>query len=186
MLFCNSINDIFEFTEAMDPSENKNYDEMIKRLGFDNKKLAQAAAFTNNKYPDVDLDFKPVDPESITAGEPAFIDVTIKRDVDEDEEVDLEVSAPYYPGKKIQGWWLVVGEESTNSLLAVKPVTVGKELQTRLEYIVPTPGTHDLKLYLMSDSYVGVDQDPSFRIMASEGMEIDSDEEEEEEGGNAK
>jgi len=54
-------------------------------------------------------------------------------------------------------------------------------LEMRLEYIVPTPGEHNLTLYLMSDSYVGVDQDPSFTITAAEGMDEDGDEDGDEE-----
>ncbi|QKX54132.1 uncharacterized protein TRUGW13939_01216 [Talaromyces rugulosus] len=174
------INDVFEFMEAMDPSENKDYGTLIKRLGFDNKQLAQAAAFTNDKYPNVELDFQVEDPEGITAGDPAYLKIKIERDV-EDEDPDTTVHAPFYPAKKMENWWLVVGEEKTRSLLAIKRVTFGRQLQTRLEYIVPTPGEHELTLYLMSDSYVGVDQDPTFTITAAEGMDEDESEEEEEE-----
>lgn len=178
--FNSRINDIFEFMEAMDPSENKEYGTLIKRLGLDNKQLAQAAGFTNDKYPNVELDFEVEDPEGITAGDPAYLKIKIERDVEE-EDPDTTVHAPFYPAKKMENWWLVVGEEKTRSLLAIKRVTFGRQLQTRLEYIVPTPGEHELTLYLMSDSYVGVDQDPTFTITAAEGMDEDESEEEEEE-----
>ncbi len=46
---------------------------------------------------------------------------------------------------------------------------------------MPTPGEHELKLFLMSDSYVGVDQDPSFRVTVAEGMDEDDEDEEDEE-----
>ena len=73
----------------------------------------------------------------------------------------------------------MVGEESTRTLLAVKRVTIGRQAKVRLEYTVPSPGKHDLKLFLMSDSYIGVDQEPSFSITAAEGMDVDDEEEEE-------
>lgn len=174
------IRDIFEFMEAMDPTENKDYETLVKRLGLDNKQLSQAAAFTNNKYPNLDVDFSFVDEDSITAGEPAYLNVKIERELDEDQEVDTSVSAPFYPTKKMENWWLVVGDERTNSLLAIKRVTVGRKLDIRLEYVVPNPGEHELTLYLMSDSYVGVDQAPTFKITAAEGVEEDEDEDEEE------
>jgi pre-mRNA-splicing helicase BRR2 len=79
----------------------------------------------------------------------------------------------------MENWWLVVGDDKTNSLLAIKRVTIGRELNVRLEYPVPTPGNHELKLLLMSDSYVGVDQERQFSVTAAEGMDVDSDEEEE-------
>ncbi|KKA23733.1 Pre-mRNA splicing helicase [Rasamsonia emersonii CBS 393.64] len=171
------INDIFEFMEAMDPSENKDYQTLVKRLGLDNKQLAQAAAFTNDKYPNIDLDFQVEDPENITAGEPAYLKIKVEREVEEDEEPDTTVHAPFYPGKKMENWWLVVGEEKTKSLLAIKRVTISRKLEMRLEYVVPTPGEHELTLYLMSDSYVGVDQAPTFTVTAAEGMEESEEEE---------
>lgn len=175
------IKDIFEFMEAMDPSENKDYDLLIKRLGLDNRQLAQAANFTNNKYPNIGLEFDLEDKDDITAGSPAYIKIKIEREVDEDEEPDTTVHAPFYPQTKMENWWLVVGEEKSKSLLAIKRVTIGRKLETRLEYIVPTPGEHNLTLYLMSDSYVGVDQDPSFTITAAEGMDEDEEEDGDEE-----
>lgn len=178
--FARSINDIFEFMEAMDPSENKDYPTLVKRLGLDNKQLAQAAAFTNDKYPNLDLEFQVEDAENITSGDPAYLKIKIEREVEEDEEPDMSVHAPFYPNKKMENWWLVVGDEKTKSLLAIKRVTIGRKLELRLEYVVPSPGEHELTLYLMSDSYVGVDQAPTFKIMAAEGMEEDESEEEEE------
>jgi pre-mRNA-splicing helicase BRR2 len=49
-----------------------------------------------------------------------------------------------------------------------------------LEFTLEKPGEHELTLYLVSDSYLGVDQAPSFRVSAAEGMEEDSEEEEDE------
>ncbi|KAK2740376.1 DEIH-box ATPase [Myotisia sp. PD_48] len=178
------IHDIFEFMEAMDPSENKDYNTLVKRLGLDNKQLMQAAAFTNNKYPNLDLDFTVLDEDSITAGEPAYLKIKIERELDEDEEPDTTVSAPFYPAEKTENWWLVVGDTKTNSLLSLKRITVGRKLEMKLEYIVPTPGEHELTLYLMSDSYIGVDQDPSFKITAAEGMDEDEEEDEDEDEGS--
>ncbi|KAL3438665.1 Sec63 Brl domain-containing protein [Aspergillus tetrazonus] len=174
-----NINDIFEFMDAMDPSENKDYNNLVKRLNLDNKQLAQAAAFTNNKYPILELDFEVEDPENITAGEPAYLKIKVEREVDEDEEFDTTVHAPFYPGQKMENWWLVVGDEKTRNLLAIKRVTIGRKLELRLDYTVPTPGEHELTLYLMCDSYVGVDQAPTFTVKAAEGMEEDESEEEE-------
>jgi len=174
------INDIFEFMDAMDPTENKDYANLVKRLNLNNKQLAQAAAFTNEKYPNLDMDFEVEDPENVTSGEPAYLKIKIERELEEDEEPDTIVHAPFYPNQKMENWWLVVGEEQTKSLLAIKRVTIGRKLELRLEYVVPSPGEHELTLYLMSDSYVGVDQAPTFSVTAAEGMEEDESEEEEE------
>lgn len=178
-----SVKDIFEFMEAMDPSENPNYEKLVKHLGLSQSQLGQAANFTNSKYPNIDLDFELEDAEEITAGEPAYIKVKITRDVDDEDEsteVDTTVHAPFYPAKKMENWWLVVGEESSKTLLAIKRITIGRSLSLKLEYTVPTPGSHDLKLFLMSDSYVGVDQDPGFSVNVAEGMDEDEEEDDDE------
>ena len=173
--------------EAMNPEDNPDYATLVKRLGLSQNQLAQAAAFTNNKYPDISLEFDVLEEDSIQAGEPAYLNVRIEREMDEDEDdaaavVDTTVHAPFYPAKKTENWWLVVGEESTKTLLAIKRVTIpGRRFQTRLEYTVPAAGKHDLKLLLMSDSYVGVDQEPSFSVTAAEGMDVDEDDEEDDE-----
>ena len=174
--------DIFEFMDLMDPSENKDYEKMVKRLGLDNKQLAQAAAFTNNKYPNIEIDFEVEDPENIATNSPAYLKISATRgDEDEDGEPDTTVHAPFYPLKKMENWWLVVGDESTKNLLAIKRVTIGKKLETRLEFVPTRVGEQELTLYLMCDSYVGVDQDPTFKITAAEGMEEDDEDEEDEE-----
>ncbi|MCJ1478483.1 DEIH-box ATPase [Lambiella insularis] len=172
------VKDVFEFMEAMSGEDSA---KLVKRAGLDNKQLSQAAAFTNNKYPNIDLEFE-VEEGEVTAGVPAHLSVKLEREVDEDDalEPDISVHAPFYPAKKTENWWLVVGG-ANNSLLAIKKVTIGRKLDLRLEYVVPTPGEHELTLYLMSDSYVGVDQDPTFKVVAAEGMDEDEDEAEDEE-----
>lgn len=168
--------------EAMNPEENANYPALVKRLGLSQSQLAQAAAFTNTKYPDISLEFEVLDEDNIHAGEPAYLNVQIEREVEDEEgEVDTTVHAPFYPIKKMENWWLVVGEESTKTLLAIKRVTIGRRLKVRLEYTVPTPGNHDLKLFLMSDGYIGVDQEPTFSVNVAEGMDVDEDEDDDDE-----
>ena len=172
------VRDIYEFMEAMDPSENKDYESLVKKLGLENRQLREAAEFTNEKYPNVELDFSVEDKENITAGEPAILKIKVTRDAEDDEnEVNTTVHAPFYPPKKMENWWLVVAEEKTRNLLAIKRVTIQKVLDVKLEYVVPTAGEHELTLYLMCDSYLGVDQDPKFTITAAEGEDEDEDEE---------
>lgn len=176
------VKDIFDFMEAMNPEENPKHGDLLKAMGLSQKQLAEAANFTNDKYPDISLEFEVEDAENLHAGEPAYLNIQIEREVEEDEsEVDLVVHAPFYPAKKMENWWLVVGEEGTKTLLAIKRVTVGRQLKVKLEFTVPTPGKHDLKLFLMSDSYIGVDQEPGFEVNVGEEMDVDESEEEEEE-----
>ncbi|MCJ1326706.1 DEIH-box ATPase [Thelotrema lepadinum] len=173
------INDVFDFMEAM---SGKKSASIVKALQLDKKQLKQAADFTN-KYPSVDLEFEVLERDEVMAGAPSYLKIKIQRETDDDDdeeaEPDTTVEAPYFPIRKTENWWLVVG--NTNSLLAIKKVSFGRQLEIKLEYVVPEPGKQDVKLYLISDSYVGVDQEHEFSITAAEGMEEDEEEEEEEE-----
>ncbi|KAL6248740.1 Pre-mRNA-splicing helicase BRR2 [Rhinocladiella similis] len=182
------VKDVDEFMTAMDPSENPDQAKLVAEMGLTNRQLVDAANFTNSKYPSLELEFDVLEKDDVTAGSPSYLAVKISRETeDEDEddegpaEVDLTVHAPFYPAKKLENWWLVVAEEKTRSLLAIKRVTIGKDLATKLEYVVPTPGKKDLTLFLMSDSYVGVDQSMAFSVDVAEGMDEDENEEDEEE-----
>jgi pre-mRNA-splicing helicase BRR2 len=169
------ISDVYSFMDAMDPDENKNYKKLVAALGLANRQLADAAEFTNDRYPNIELDFKVEGPDEVVAGSASYLTVMVERQVDEDEEPNTTVHAPFYPVQKNENWWLVVGNESTKALCAIKRVTIGKKLKTKLEYIVPTPGEQELTLYLMSDSYLGVDQVQTFQVTAAEGEEDDDE-----------
>ncbi|KIW80899.1 hypothetical protein Z517_03922 [Fonsecaea pedrosoi CBS 271.37] len=186
------IKDIDDFMTAMDPSENPDQAKLVQMMGLSNRQLVEAANFTNNKYPSLELEFDVEDKEEVTAGQPAILSIRISReadDEDEDEEeggkgdgteqeVDITVHAPFYPLRKLENWWLVVAEEKTRSLLAIKRVTIAKkQFGTKLEYVVPTAGKKDLTLFLMCDSYVGVDQSMAFSVDVKEGEDEDEDDE---------
>ncbi len=129
-----------------------------------------------NSYPTLDVTHELVKGD-YTAGAPIILQVALSRDVDEDDEDDQNVIAPFYPSKKMANWWLVVGEPSTRQLLSIKRVTVNKNLAVKLEITLPK-GTHDLKLYVICDSYIGADHDINLEpIDVAEGEDSDSDEE---------
>jgi pre-mRNA-splicing helicase BRR2 len=174
-----SINDVDDFINAMDEDENPDYKKLIKALEVDQRQLADIANFTNNFYPNIELEHELLDPEDIASNSPAQLRVKITRNIDEDEELKTEVHAPFYPADKTESWWLVVGDQTEHSLQAIKKVSIARKLETVLEFTLEKPGSHKLTLYLVSDSYLGVDQAPTFTVEAAEGMDEDSDEEEE-------
>ena len=101
---------------------------------------------------------------------------------------------------------MVVAEEATKSLLAIKRVTIAKrEVKLKLEFVVPEVEggkiggegeegkagdgkvKRQLKCLLMCDSYVGVDQEMGFEVEvkpAEEGDSEDDEEDEDEDGGD--
>jgi pre-mRNA-splicing helicase BRR2 len=130
-----------------------------------------------NSYPTLDITDELVKGD-YTAGAPIFIKVDLSRDADEEDADgdDQTVVAPFYPSKKMANWWLVVGDSASRHLLVIKRVTVNKSLSVKLEFTLPK-GTHNLKLYVICDSYVGADHDIDLDpIDVAEGEDSDSDE----------
>jgi pre-mRNA-splicing helicase BRR2 len=134
-----------------------------------------------NSYPTLDVTHELVKGE-YTSSTPIVLQVSLSRDAEEEDDDDVSVVAPYFPGKKLANWWVVVGEQSTRQLLSIKRVTVSKSLNVKLEFTLPK-GTHALKLYVICDSYVGADHDINLEpIEVAEGEDSDSDESEESDG----
>ena len=83
--------------------DSENRDALLKKLKLNATQLQQVANFTNNKYPDIEFDAQLEDEENVVAGAAAYINIKLDRDVDEDEEPDLTVHAPFYPAQKMEG-----------------------------------------------------------------------------------
>jgi len=169
------VEDIFGFMDAMDPDGNPDYDKFVQALDLSEERLREVAEFTNNVYPNVQMSFELLDKDGLTTDVPSHLSVTIERQIGEDEEPITQVHAPYYPGSRTEGWWLVVGEEKTKSLLGIKRVTLGRGLNVKLEFTPNAAGKREYTLYLMSDCYVGIDQAPTFSVDVAEGMDEEED-----------
>ena len=131
-----------------------------------------------NAYPTLDVNFE-LAKGDYTAGSPILLQVSLTRDADEEDETgdDQTVIAPFYPVKKLANWWLVIGDPKTRQLLSIKRVTVNRNINVKLEFTLPK-GTHNLKLYVICDSYMGADHDINLDpIDVAEGEDSDSDEE---------
>ena len=132
-------------------------DERVDALQITDPEAVRDANAWLDRYPDISVSHEFAG--DMTPGEPAQVVVTLEREGDGGNEgVPGPVIAPYYPGKKDENWWLVVGDVDNNVLLAVKRVTVGAKAQAKLQFVVPESKTN-LTLFFMSDSYCGLDQE---------------------------
>ena len=129
------------------------------------EKMSDVAVFCN-AYPNIEVtyDCSVGEGEEVEVDDVVTLMVTLEREEEEDEEDSAAlgtVIAPRFLGApKTEGWWLVVGDNNSNSLLSIKRVTVGRKTKTKLEFSAPeNPGDYNLTLYLMSDSYLGCDQE---------------------------
>lgn len=72
--------------------------------------------------------------------------------------------------KKDEGWWLMISLQS-GELLALTRINVNYRRYRQSDlYIVPpeAPGVYKLNLHLVSDTYIGLDQEHSFKITVKE------------------
>lgn len=84
---------------------------------------------------------------------------------------DFKAHAPYFPKAKSEGWWMVLGDTDSGELLALKRIgNVRSSTRTSLSFYTPeTEGRKIYTLYLLSDCYLGLDQqyDLYFEIVES-------------------
>jgi pre-mRNA-splicing helicase BRR2 len=77
----------------------------------------------------------------VTSGETVTVVVSLQREVDEDAEESSigRVVCPRYPEEKTEGWWLVIGDTNSNSLLSIKRISLAAKSKVRadsLSYII--------------------------------------------------
>lgn len=151
--------------------------EVLK--GLAQRQMADVAKFVN-RYPNIDMTYE-VDAgdEPVPAGENVTVKVQLERQED-DEEGSGDVGpvvAPFYPGKKDEGWWVVVGDGKAKSLAAIKRTTLQKRAQVKLEFAAPEkPGEYEYTVYLMGDSIAGADQEYTFKLKVEPNEDMDEDE----------
>lgn len=73
---------------------------------------------------------------------------------------DQKAFSPRFPKAKMEGWFLVLGDIENRELLALKRVGfVQSRSVVQLSFYTPeNPGRYIYSLYIMSDSYLGLDQ----------------------------
>lgn len=150
-------------------------------LRLSDEKMADVAVFCNN-YPNIEMSYELQDEDDVTSGDPVQIVVQLERDIDEEEMTEEElaelgtVSAPLYPDEKKEGWWIVVGDISSNTLHALKRVNLVRKQKVVLEFLAPEEaGDYNLSLFCMSDSYLGCDQEYTLNLSVGAGDDSDDD-----------
>ncbi|KAJ4469998.1 Sec63 domain-containing protein, partial [Lentinula edodes] len=104
----------------------------IEVLKMSNAQMQDVAAFVSS-YLSLDVIQELVKGEC-TAGALIFLQVTLSRDVVDDDQT---IIALFYPTEKMPNWWLVVGYEAVvyrSILLVIKRVTIDKTLTVKLEF----------------------------------------------------
>jgi len=89
--------------------------------------LADVARFCN-RFPNVELNYELQDKDGISAGAATTLLVNLERDADEEEEGGAAaagpvgpVIAPFFPQRKEESWWLVLGDPVSKRYVCVRP-----------------------------------------------------------------
>ena len=132
-------------------------------LGLNESQMADVARFCNS-YPNIELSYEVLDKERIVTGQSVNVCVSLERE----DDVLGPVIAPFFPQKREEGWWVVVGDPKNNALVSIKRATLQQRAKVKLEFGAGAPGQHSYTIYFMSDSYTGCDQEYKINIDVKE------------------
>jgi pre-mRNA-splicing helicase BRR2 len=172
---------IFDVAELSDKKRNT-----LLQLNAD--QMRSVARFVN-RYPSIEMEYQldlGQDEEKKSGrtrvGQPGHCIIQLNREMDDEDATTVgPVIAPFFPKTKDEGWWLVMGDPSDQTLVAIKRVTLQRSLTVRLEFTPHRAGPLAYKLYFICDAYLGCDQEYDIELIADEALEETSSEEEEEE-----
>merc|ERR1712183_14862 len=160
------VESIFDIMGLEDEDRNK-------LLNMTDIQMADVARFCN-RYPNIELAYEVLDKDDLASGQTINIEVKLERE----DEVTGPVIAPFFPTKREEGWWVVIGDPKANSLLSIKRLTLQQKAKFMLDFIAPKPGKYSFVLYFMSDSYLGCDQEYKFSADIGDKRESGSSSEE--------
>lgn len=162
--------------------DDEDRSQLLKR--FSPVQVSSIALFAN-KYPDVEVKYQIEEADQVQAGRMVTVNIELARNNEPEEEAEAGgvpiASAPRYPKPKTEGWYLVVGSPKDNTVLMLRSVAIKNEGATSLKLRFAAPeeaGKHKLMLYLMCDSYMGVDQEHAIELNVAESTDM-SDEDDE-------
>ncbi|KYQ90995.1 DEAD/DEAH box helicase [Tieghemostelium lacteum] len=151
---------------------------LVKLLKLTKEELQDIQEATS-KYPDVNVSYQVQDEEDLHSGDQITLEVVLERGENQSvESQDVLVHAPFYPKEKIESWWVLVGDQKNNQLLAIKRIAFSQKTKVKLEFQAPSVGQHDFTLYLMSDSYTGCDQEYELNLDIKQATMDEDDEDE--------
>jgi len=149
-------------------------DERRELLSMTPAQLADVARVCN-RYPNIDLNFEVEDADEIASGDAVSVVVQLQREGVDEMTTVPKVHAPRFPKPKEEGWWLVIGDPKTNTLLSIKRITLQLKAKVKLDFVAPDPGEYTYTLYLMCDSYLGCDQEYELKLSVGEAEDDDED-----------
>ncbi|KOB68346.1 Pre-mRNA-splicing helicase BRR2 [Operophtera brumata] len=109
------------------PNVELNYEWQVednaraKLLQLSPTEMADVARFCN-RYPNLELNYE----HHLRAGKPIVVEVVLERE----DDIVGPVIAPFFPQKREEGWWVVIGDPKNNSLLSIKRVSLARNAKS--------------------------------------------------------
>ena len=147
--------------------------------------MNEIASFCND-YPSIDVKYE-LKPQkgkkNVEAGDVVTLSVYVERDGDEDDEdedetmtatnpssQDIPKVMSRFPSSLVEEWWIIVGDPLNDRLMGIKriklPVSgaIKKKIKIQVPEIVGANGMM-LKMYVVSDSYRGCDDERDIKLL---------------------
>ncbi|EAS04385.2 small nuclear ribonucleoprotein helicase (macronuclear) [Tetrahymena thermophila SB210] len=148
-----SINDLLNNDEARD--------QVFEQFKFSESEIEEIANAAN-RYPDINFTYSIQNVNSIYEGDDKVnMKISITR---EGEDYTDFVVAPYYPKQKEELWWVMVADTNKNILRCIKKLGFKQKADVDFQFDVPEAGSHELRIILMCDSYLGCDTGKQFTL----------------------
>ncbi|SCM03506.1 pre-mRNA-splicing helicase BRR2, putative [Plasmodium chabaudi adami] len=157
--------EIFDIYDLIN-SEDDIKDDLLN--GLSEKEKGSIANFCNS-FPILEVNYDIDLEKEYKINEIAQLNVNVDRDISDDDPVGYAHST-YLPFEKEESWWFVIGIKKLNLLLSIKKVSLLKqENNVKINFELPDkPGKYDIVMYLVSDSYIGCDQEYEFTMVVDE------------------
>jgi pre-mRNA-splicing helicase BRR2 len=145
-------------------------------LQLSKREMADVARVCN-RFPNIEVQHQ-LSSDTVASGSKLSLLVKLERELDEGETSVGPVHAPFFPKKKVENWWLIVGDQKENKVFVVKRIPVANASQTiKLDFNAPEKlGPANLTLSLIADSWIGCDQEYDIEFEVTEAEEAEDEE----------
>lgn len=126
--------------------------------------------------PDIDIKLKwfVEDEQEIAERDTVTVQVKLTRNNVPDGGKAQPVYAPGFPGKKEEGWWVMLTEVRHEHLISIEKITdQSKEVTHECKFQAPPrEGLYKFMCHIVSDSYLGLDQTIPFEMKVIAAAEL--------------
>lgn len=90
-------------------------------------------------------------------GDLCTVRVNLTRNHLEEGEKAGQVHAPFYPFPRMEAWWVILGTKEGKIISIEKVTNPDQKVEHDIKFLAPRQGTYNFELYVMSNSYIGLD-----------------------------